>query len=176
MMEYVETDIIEYKNFFSEDDYESIKYYVNQDRWMYGHGSYPEDHPDYHKSPPFWGMNLETNQFFTTHLLNTIQEKTNQQFSLYTVYANGHTFGTQGRFHQDWYTPEGRTFLLYVNDSWDVSWSGSTSFKFDEKYIHHYPDRNKAILFPGMIPHTADATTRMFTGLRITVAWKLILR
>lgn len=168
-------DIIVYENFFNHHDYEIITEYVNRDRWMFGHGSYPEDHPNFKNSIPFWGMNLDDETFFTEYLLNKIQEKTNQKFSLYTVYANGHTFGTRGCFHQDWYTPEGRTFLLYVND-WHNDWGGSTIFNVDNNYIHHYPEKNKALFFPGMIPHTADATNRSFTGLRITVAWKLILR
>jgi 2OG-Fe(II) oxygenase superfamily len=166
-------DILVYDDFFSDTDLNQIIEYVSRDRWFYGHGTYTPDQPEYKGSTPFWGMYLEKHTFFTEYLLNIIQQKLNKKFSLYTVYANGHTFGTKGKFHQDWYTPEGKTLLLYLND-WNDEWGGSTIFKVNDTYSHVYPAKNRVVYFPGEIYHCADATNREFNGLRITLAWKLI--
>ena len=39
-------------------------------------------------------------------------------------------------------------------------------------YAECYP--NSLVIFPGLIPHRAEPTSRFFTGLRKTVAWKLV--
>lgn len=177
MANFNENHIINFDNLFSNADFYTINEYLQRDKWWFGHGSYPKNHPNFHNSTPFWGMTLDDENYFTDYLLNIIQEKTNQKFSLYTVYANGHTYGTKGSFHQDWFEDNGRTFLYYANSEWDVEWGGKTIFDLGNgKYYYHLPKPNSAIYFPGIIPHTAESTTRLFTGLRVTVAWKLILK
>jgi len=170
-------EILCYDNFFEEYEFRKILEYVNRPLWGFGHGSFDKSHPQYKNSIPFWGMNLDTEEYFTDYLLNKIQEKTRTRFNLLTVYANGHTFGTKGSFHQDWYEDNGRTFLLYANETWNVEWGGNTVFDLGNgDYQFAVPKPNTAILFPGMIPHCADATTRLFGGLRVTIAWKLVLK
>lgn len=177
MADFADSDIITFDDIFSKKDFYIINEYLKQDKWRFGHGSVPKEHPNFAKSTPFWGMYFDDEKYFTDYLLNIIQEKTNQKFSLYTVYANGHTYGTRGSFHQDWYEDNGRTFLYYANSEWDVEWGGKTIFDLGNgKYYYHLPKPNTAIYFPGIIPHTAESTTRLFTGLRLTVAWKLILK
>lgn len=170
-------DIIEYDNFFSDKDYEKILETVRSPNWQFGHGSYHPDDPDYEKSFPFWVMGLEKDKFFTDHLLNIIEQKTQQQYELYDVYANGHTFGTNGLFHEDWHDDRGRTFLLYANKSWNVDWGGKTVFNLgNDNYHFVVPKPNSAILFPGLIPHAAEGTSRKFVDLRVTIAWKLLIK
>jgi hypothetical protein len=139
--------------------------------WQFGHGS--------NRGKlvfPFWIKKLNDNPFYADYLLNIIKEKTQQDYELSDVYANGHTFGTMGDFHVDWYDSSGRTFLYYPNTSWKPEWGGKTIFKMkDGEYYHPYnPD--SAILFPGEIPHMAEGVSRLFVGLRVTIAWKLILK
>ena len=174
METFSKNDIIRYDNFFSQKDYEHILVKLEKPEWEYGHGSYPPGHPE--RKIPFWMMHLGNDFFFTDYLLNIIEEKTNQKYELTALYCNGHTFGTSGNFHQDWHDDRGRTFLLYANDSWDHEWGGKTVFKLDDTY--HYSEfvPNSAILFPGNISHRAEGTSRLFTGLRKTVAWKLVLK
>ena len=176
-MKYTESDIIKYDNFFSSSDYLKILQTVNSPNWMFGHGSYHDSDPRSRKGYPFWVMGLEKDPFFTDYLLNIIKEKTNQDYELYDVYANGHTFGTKGSFHVDWHDDRGRTFLFYANETWNVDWGGKTAFDFGvENYYFHVPKPNTALLFPGVISHTAEGPTRSFIGLRVTIAWKLLLK
>ena len=126
---------------------------------------------------PFWKIDFAKDTFFKDHLLNKIQEKLETRFKLQHVYANGHTFGTMGDFHRDWNDETGRTFLLYVNNGWSIDWGGHTIFDLgDGKYHYHLPRPNSATFFPGIIPHMAEATSRKFGGLRVTIAWKLLLK
>ena len=169
------SDILEYSNVFSREDWEKILDVVSGPNWYFGHGSYVDG--DKRRGIPFWRIDLKDNEFFTSYLLNIIEEKTNQQYELFDVYANGHTFGTQGSYHQDWYDDRGRTFLLYANDVWKLDWGGKTAFHFNDGTDYfHVPKPNSAVLFPGMIPHVAEMTSRSFIGLRITIAWKLLLK
>ena len=70
-----------------------------------------------------------------------------------------------GRIHQ------GEQFfymqMMFGNKSGEV--------KLDGEYHYNEFIPNSIVIFPGMIPHRAETTTRLFTGLRKTVAWKLQL-
>ena len=171
---YNSKDIVTYDNMFSVHDCMKIYECMSDSNWRFGHGSVVKN--DRLVGFPFWRMDLKENEFFSRYLLNMIEEKTNQHYELYDVYANGHTFGTNGSFHRDWHDQQGRTFLFYANASWSVEWGGKTVFDFGGEYHFHLPKPNSAILFPGLIPHAAEGTSRLFTGLRTTIAWKLILK
>lgn len=170
-----ESDIISYVDIFNENDYRKILNVLSGARWRYGHGS-DKKNKNYQGSPSFWIMELNDDIFFTNVLLEKIKSLTDKKFSLSSVYANGHTYGTKGRPHQDWYDETGYTFLYYPNSSWDLEWQGKTTFILDkDKYYYKLPKPNCAVLFPGRIWHYAEETSRLFTGLRITIAWKLLL-
>lgn len=177
MVTYSESDIVRYQNVFSISDYEKILNHVYDAKWQFGHGSFDPSDPRHKTAYPFWAMSFKNNEFFTRYLLNIIEEKTNQRYDIFDVYANGHTFGTKGSFHQDWYDDTGRTFLFYANEMWNIDWGGKTMFDFgDGKYYFSVPQPNSALFFPGVIPHAAEGPTRNFPGLRITIAWKLLLK
>lgn len=164
-------DVVAYHNLFSLQDCWKIIEYVNRPNWAFGHGSTNNE-----SSTPFWVMNLNNEIFFTDYLLNIIQEKTKEKFSLERVYANGHMFGTQGEPHQDSPKSNARTFLFYANNDWSIDWSGKTVFLLNKTEQHYeLPTPNKGVIFPGRMFHYAEQTTRKFTGLRITIAWKLYL-
>lgn len=164
-------DVVTYHNLFSLEDCWKIIEYVNRPNWAFGHGSTNNS-----RGTPFWVMNLNNEIFFTDYLLNIIREKTNQKLSLERVYANGHMFGTQGEPHQDSQKSNGRTFLFYANHDWCIDWCGKTVFLLNSTEQHYeLPTPNKGLIFPGRMFHYAEPTTRKFTGLRITVAWKLYL-
>lgn len=175
MRTFDESDIISYTNVFDEQEYSDIILQMSSPMWRYGHGS-DKKNSNYKNSPPFWIMELKQEKLFSETLFEKIIKLTGKNFRLNTVYANGHTYGTKGRPHQDWYTKEGYTFLYYPNAVWDLEWGGKTAFILDkDKYYFNCPKPNSAVLFPGMIWHYAEETSRLFTGLRVTIAWKLIL-
>ena len=166
-------DIVVYKNFFEPEDFKTILNYLDRPCWKWGHSSALQSESADDK--PFWKMQLKEESYFTKHLLDIINKKTEEEFSLDRCYANGHTFGTSGNFHRDWQDETGRTALLYANESWKQEWGGKTVFDLGGEY--HYTEccPNSLVIFPGVIPHRAEETTRFFRGLRKTVAWKLVL-
>lgn len=159
-----------YDNVFSQFDYGEIIHKSQQAKWQYGHGSKNEDNV-----LPFWVMSLKDDEFFTDYLLNIIRDVVNEpDLELVDVYANGHVFGDKAMPHVDSYHDGGGTFLFYANDGWDRLWGGATQFDFGNgKYACAMPGRNRAVFFPGKIEHYADEVSRTFTGLRVTIAWKL---
>ena len=172
----MKNNIITYQNFFDPDDFKIILDHLNRPMWKWGHGSLPENHPDRPEFvTPFWAMELRREAFFVDYLLNVIRNKTNQEFIFDGCYCNGHTYGSSGTFHKDWEDSSGRTVLLYANDVWKQEWGGKTVFNIDGEYYYNEFIPNSIVIFPGMIPHRAETTTRLFTGLRKTVAWKLQL-
>ena len=84
------------------------------------------------------------------------------------------TYGQDGDFHTDDDSPNSRTALLYANEEWIQEWGGKTVFAFEDKYHYVEPIPNSLVIFPSGIPHRAESVTRYYTGLRTTVAWKLI--
>lgn len=166
-------DVKEYTNVFNELELESIVRYLERPQWRFGHISSTDK---YRNLPPFWSMSLINDEFFTEHLLNKIQEITGDELELLTVYSNGQTYGQGGQPHPDCHNELGRTFLFYSNTHWDIRWNGNTVFLFDDAPKFVVPAPNKAVYFPGIIPHFAQETTRPFGGLRTTIAWKLQLK
>ena len=163
-----------YDNLFEQEITDKIGSDLMGAGWRFGHGSHPRG--SMKRGYPFWIYELNDNPYYTDYLLNIIKEKTQQDYELSNVYANGHTFGTQGDFHVDWYDDSERTFLYYANDNWRPEYLGKTIFDLGSEYHYHLPKGNSAVIFPGMIPHMAEGTSRAFTGLRVTIAWKLLLR
>ena len=169
------SDVIEYRDFLNDVDFQAINRELNNGLWAWGHKS------DMSKTTQLsmWLMSLSKNKFFSEYLLNKIESGTGNKFNFERVYANGHTFGMKGYTHEDSMNLKGRTFLYYPMNQWDPQWGGKTCFRFatDSGFKYHFivPEPNKAILFPGIITHWAEETSRVFAGLRITVAWKLEL-
>tara|TARA_B100000035_G_C20998104_1_gene553476 strand:+ start:266 stop:802 length:537 start_codon:yes stop_codon:yes gene_type:complete len=168
---YTPSDLKIFKPCFSVNEMDTMGRYLSRPKWRYGHISSPK-----HQTPPFWSMSLIDLPFFMEDLLNKIQELTGDELVCTTCYANGATYGLSGQPHQDAFNEYGRTFLLYANTAWDVRWNGKTTFLFDDGPQFVTPELNKAVYFPGLIPHFSEETTRTFGGLRKTVAWKLKLK
>ena len=168
------SDIIEYRNFFTDTDHLSINRAISKRPWYWGHSSNGKS-----KSggiPPFWQMPLDDDAFFTKYLLNRIVENTSTEYDLERVYANGQTYGMRGSIHQDGFDESCRTLLYYPLEVWNPEWNGKTAFKLGNEYRYITPEPNKAIIFPGAIPHWAEETSRTFASLRITIAWKLFIK
>jgi len=176
-MKYNTSDVLQYDNFFDRDDWEEIKNKTGYgSNWCFGHTSVGREHPEFHQCTPFWKIDFAEDAFFYDHLLNKIQEKLDTRFKLQHVYANGHTYGQDGSIHVDAQTDNGRTLLLYVNPTWHPMLGGATNFYINDGEVHSiFPRPNKAVLFPGKIPHCAAPCTRSFKGLRVTIAWKLFI-
>tara|TARA_B100000530_G_scaffold49121_1_gene27405 strand:- start:199 stop:702 length:504 start_codon:yes stop_codon:yes gene_type:complete len=114
------------------------------------------------------------NGYFSEYIYEKICKNLDKDFkSVERIYANGQTAGQCGTPHYD---DGDLTFLYYPNNEWNPNWQGHLIF-FDKdgdevSKIVEYKS-NRAVLFPGTIKHYADAPSRFFNGLRISLAYKL---
>jgi hypothetical protein len=126
-----------------------------------------------HPPNQFWHMDgLEEEPFFREELYSLICERLGRTFDgIERVYANGQTAHQSGHPHQD----DGDvTFLYYPNPVWERSWDGSLLFlKGGDvvQTVRYMP--NRALLFPAKLVHYAEAPSESFTGLRVSLAYKL---
>ena len=130
----------------------------------------------------FWHMEkLDQETFFQDTLFKIICEKflksDPSNYQLITCYANGQTANQNGTAHSDVKEPDANafTFLYYPNPEWDIKMQGHLIFLDEQdegdKIIFYKP--NRAVLFDGKQKHYADAPSRFFNGLRISLAYKL---
>ena len=161
-------DIQVYENVFDPRDWEYIWKVVRFPRWQFGHVS--TNAPG---EIPFWVMDLKDDPFFSVVLFRKIVELLQRPLVLSRVYANGATFGQSGGRHTDSLEEGATTFLIYANREWNLEWGGRTVFLVgdDERVIA--PKPGTAVHFRANIPHFSEDVGRKFTGLRVTVAYKL---
>ena len=156
-----------YDDFFTEEIHLEIFNRLRTPRWGLSGGT--ERKPEI-----FWHFDgLEKENYFSEFLYNLICEKLNRKFSGFKrIYANGQTAGQCGTPHRD---DGDLTFLYYPADMWDVKWQGHLIFLDEngegDRIVIHKP--NRAVLFDGKQKHYADAPSRFFNGLRISLAYKL---
>ena len=162
-------DISVYDDFFSIDIQKEIFQKLLTSGWNYtGGGGSGDD-----KLSRFWHVDgLEKDEYFSSFLYDKICQNLNKKFSGFArIYANGQTACQYGTPHTD---DGDMTFIYYPNFEWGLTWQGGLFFiKNDEieRTITYKP--NRAVLFPAKIRHYADAPSRFFNGLRISLAYKL---
>ena len=121
----------------------------------------------------FWHVDkLEEDIFFNTYLFNIICDELDKDFSIKRIYANGQTANQCGNPHYD---DGDMTFIYYPNPVWKLEDQGHLIFlKSDDEVSNVVTYKsNRAILFPSSIKHYSDAPHRLFSGLRISLAYKL---
>lgn len=163
-----------YDDFLSMEDWEYvIKKTICGNEWSFSGGNGTKN--------KFWTMGLSKDGFFSEHMFSLIK-KINPNFKLHMVYANGQTHGLCGDLHRDYDGPKTDirwyTFLYYVNFDWLPQFGGSTIFSSDSngtEVYTHFPKPNSAVLFDSTILHAGLQPTSFFKGLRVTIAFKLIL-
>ena len=152
-------------NFFSEnirkEIYDLLRYGSN---WSFTGGR--EDRRLWHVD------RLEEDIFFNTYLFNIICDELDKDFSIKRIYANGQTANQCGNPHYD---DGDMTFIYYPNPDWKLEDQGHLIFlKSDDEVSNVVTYKsNRAILFPSSIKHYSDAPHRLFSGLRISLAYKL---
>lgn len=166
-----------FPNFLSKEDWDTSFFeYLQRPNWGYGHTS-ARNRPSVHSAPQYWEMILDDDDFFVEHVFNKIKEVTGDDLVLTKVYAGGNTFGTSGDVHVDHSKDHHRTFLYHASpDVWKPMWGGKTIFYpegRDPIYKEFVP--NQGLYFKANIPHMGEPTTKFFEGLRICVAFKMVL-
>lgn len=142
--------------------------------------------PGEHEYKQFWIMRLEEDKLISEEIYSRILEIVGKDYKLVQVYANGQTTGQDGVPHNDSDDPDTYTFLIYMNSNWDALWGGKTVFmdatwnpyskqweKNSDDIKCFFPRPNLGLFFPSNILHFAEAPTRDFYGMRVTIAYKL---
>jgi len=92
------------------------------------------------------------------------------------VYANAHTYGTEGYTHRDNSDKENYfTTVYYAHPEWTANWAGELVFYNDEKseiVTSVYPKPGRLVSFHGSVFHAARAPSRDCAALRICLVIK----
>jgi SM-20-related protein len=155
-----------------EDLHQALWKATRSRNWYFG--AYSNDG----RSVPFWNMDLNgvpAADAVWQHTRTRCEELAGEPLLVIRQYANGHTFGQGGRAHRDDRGPGNYTLLYYPMPQWHNDWDGGTEFHTDEgdliKTVQLRP--NRAVFFDANILHFGRAPSRLFTGLRVSVAFKL---
>ena len=159
-----------YDEFFPRELQEEILNKLMEPHWHLAGGN---------EQSLFWHYDdLEKQEYFNEFLYEKICTKLDKKFSkIGRIYANGQTACQGGTPHQD--LDGDVTFLYYPAPFWETSMEGHLVFLQDNDGWHGDGDRiithkpNRAILFPGRMWHYAQAPSRYFVGLRVSLAYKL---
>lgn len=159
-----------FREFLTIEDLDYIETIINTPNWSCFHKS--NDDPN---SSVFWSMGgLEHDKFFSEYLLNKIKHLTGDNFKVERIYFNGHNACSQGYQHTDCKDPNGRTFIVYCNKSWNFEHGGSTCILNENKEVETYfPYPRSAIYFQNNQLHLATPISKDFKGVRVTLAFKL---
>jgi hypothetical protein len=161
-----------FRNFLNDNDFQTVQSKILEPKWSCNHKSSNDEN-----NSLFWKMEgLETDSFFSQHLFNKIKELTQEDFEIERIYFNGHNACGQGYPHTDSEKEDGRTFLIYCNDKWDLNFGGGTSFLIDNEVKTYFPYPNSAVYFNNNILHMADPIGKDFKGVRVTLAFKLYIK
>jgi len=156
-----------YDNFFDENIRQEIFTKLMRPNWGVSGGVTK-------KPEIYWHYDgLEKEEYFREYIYNKICSKLGMSFGgLKRIYANGQTAGQCGTPHVD---DGDLTFLYYPSPSWSVNWQGHLLFldHNDEVYNIVEHKANRAVLFSAKTKHFAEAPSRFFNGLRISLAYKL---
>ena len=160
-----------YADFLTEDAQKYIQETIKKPQWEYDH----HDRDD-RLDMKFWIQKLNSDSFYRKFVFEAIKDMTGDDLILERVYMNGYTSGEHGLFHQDCDDEDGRTFIIYCNEDWNPEYGGLTCFNIDGNLQMVYPFPYSGIYFKGTIPHFAMPISKLFTGLRVTLAYKMRIK
>jgi SM-20-related protein len=157
----------------SQQAHDHLCYRLDRSGWIFGHSSVPG------QERPFWKMVLDgdaaTDQLWT-ELKPWCEGLVGGPLVVLRQYANGHTFGQGGKAHTDDHREGSFTLLVYPMAEWRPEWEGDTVYFAPDGSIAQRvsPKPRRAVLFDARVPHAGLAPSQSFTGLRRSVAFKLL--
>jgi SM-20-related protein len=95
------------------------------------------------------------------------------------VYANAHTYGTDGYVHTDSEDLNYFSTVCYLHPEWKADWAGETMFfntNRDDVTQAVFPRPGRIVSFHGAVPHAARAPSRDCPALRVCLVFKTRLR
>ena len=110
---------------------------------------------------------------FSETILAVICEKFKNQFKAKRIYANGQLACQKGHIHTD---DGDMTFLYYPLQKWHPAWGGNLMFYRGTDVATCVTYRpNRAVMFPAKYVHGAEAPSKEYDGLRVSIGWKLLM-
>jgi SM-20-related protein len=94
------------------------------------------------------------------------------------IYANAHTYGTDGYVHTDSEEPNYYSTIAYLHPQWHPNWAGETVFfTQDQSDITRavFPRPGRIVSFHGAVPHCARPLSRDCAALRVCLVFKTLL-
>ena len=170
--------INEYENVFSDEELEQIRQTVFNPRWQITNSDPAQG------ERTFWRMDLMNDKLFTNKLFKKIQKTVAMKAEIHDVYFNGTTTSMASAAHIDAREHNVYVMLVYLNPEWHIQWGGQTVFlntyfdvdaqemRGDNRTKSYFPRFNLGLCFPGNIIHLAEAPTRDYYGLRLTLAYR----
>ncbi|MFJ7885573.1 2OG-Fe(II) oxygenase [Pseudomonas sp. NPDC096917] len=119
---------------------------------------------------PWCFLNGGWERFLSLHTFKTI---------LLGVCANGQTFGQDTIIHRDNKVNPGLTMIVFCNEYWPTSWGGELVFYDDAKeniIKAVLPKSRRVVVCDGRIPHAARSPSVKCDQLRMTLAFKTIIK
>lgn len=174
--------IFVFDDMFSPKDLVILKEYVEH----YGE-YYFDDSLDEGNDNVQWISALNIEPFTQTRLWKTVQKVAkfvsggHLEWFPYDIACNNIRSFDSTQNHQDCeYDEEEWTFLLYITPNLTLESGGETAFYTDsetnEYVISVTPKFGRAVIFEGIIPHSARPPSSLFPGPRFTFAVKLSLK
>ncbi len=125
--------------------------------------------------PPakLWHFNdLERMPLFSEKIFKVICQTFQTEFKLKRAYANGQLACQKGNIHVD---DGDLPFLYYPLQEWRKEWGGNLMFYNGAEVaqcVSYVP--NQAIAFPAKLAHGAEAPSKDYDGMRVSIGWKLL--
>lgn len=92
------------------------------------------------------------------------------------VYANAHTYGSEGYVHVDNQDTENYfSTIYYAHPTWLANWAGDLAFYDVERcdtVASIFPKPGRVVSFPGYIPHCVRAPSRDCPEIRLSLVFK----
>ena len=156
-----------FDDFFEENIRSEIYNLLLRPKWSFSAGR---------EGRRFWHMgDLHNEDYFSNYVFNLICQKLNKDFKINRIYANGQTAGQCGNPHYD---DGDATLLYYPNPNWNLEDQGHLVFLENDNEVSRIVTykSNRAVFFDSKVKHYADAPHRLYSDLRISLAYKLLIK
>lgn len=138
--------------------------------WTYTEGAYPGSELVH------WVTELSATEPWVAKVQAAFQPTLDERgtYRLLRTYCNAHVSSDAPLPHADSLDSRDRTVLFYANAAWQPEFAGETIFLDDDNEIFRsvLPRPGRIVIFESNIRHCARPPTKIFLGIRLTVAFK----
>ena len=161
-----------FENFLSSDLQVEVLKVLREPGWSLGYA--PAIAGENRPQETLWHMNgLERNPLFGETIFRRVCKLFQTDFQVKRIYANGQLACQKGRIHRD---DGDLTFVYFPLQEWLPEWGGSLMFYQNGEVMNCVSYKpNRALSFPAKVPHGAEAPSKDYQGMRVSIGFKLYL-